>query len=349
MNVEVKEKSTGQFSIGAGFSSLDGIMGQGSVQQSNFMGLGLKANLSASLGSKTQFYNMGITDPYFMDSRWTVGADIYRTQRDYIDYTRRATGGDIKAGYPISDELSTLWIYTYEQKKILNQSATLLQITQLQPETDGSTSSIAASLARNTTDYHLDPTKGMINNLSIEFAGLGGTNRFLRYLGDAKVFYPMPWSTVLSLRGALGYIQGLGRDIPIDEKFYLGGINTIRGYAGRTVSPVFRSQFLPPSSGILPGESIAYLGGDSEAYFGVEYIFPLIKEAGLKGVVFMDAGNSVDGFGNLFSKMQASYGFGFRWLSPMGPLRIEYGIPFNPREGIDKKSGKLEFSMGSFF
>ena len=348
MNVEVKEKSTGQFSIGAGFSSLDGIMGQGSVQQSNFMGLGVKANLSASLGTKTQFYNLGITDPYFMDSRWTVGADVYRTQRDYIDYTRRATGGDIKAGYPISDELSTLWVYTYEQKRIFNQSATLLR--SIQPETAGTTSSIAASLSRNTTDYRLEPTKGMINNLSIEFAGLGGTNRFLRYLGDAKVFYPMPWGTVFSMRGAVGYIQELGKVIPIDEKFYLGGINTIRGYGGRTVSPIRR--FLTPSTTSIPPvnvESFAFLGGDSEAYFGVEYVFPLIKEAGLKGVVFLDAGNSVDGFGNMFSKVQASYGFGFRWLSPMGPLRIEYGIPFNPREGIDKKSGKLEFSMGSFF
>jgi outer membrane protein insertion porin family len=351
MNVELKEKSTGQFSIGAGFSSLDGIMGQGSVQQSNFMGLGLKANLSASLGTKTQFYNLGITDPYFMDSKWTVGADIYRTERDYIDYTRRATGGDIKAGYPISEQLSTLWIYTYEQKRILNQTATLLQ--EIKPETDGTTSSIAASLTQNTTDYHLDPTKGMMNNLSIEFAGLGGTNRFLRYLGDVKYFYPMPWGTVLSMRGAVGYIQGLGKDIPIDEKFYLGGINTIRGYGGRTVSPVITtkntSQPINGSQELTTTDDHTFLGGDSEAYFGVEYVFPLIKEAGLKGVVFMDAGNSVDGFGNLFSKVQASYGFGFRWLSPMGPLRLEYGIPFNPRAGIDKKAGKLEFSLGSFF
>jgi outer membrane protein insertion porin family len=349
MNVELKEKSTGQFSIGAGFSSLDGIMGQGSVQQSNFMGLGLKANLSASLGTKSQFFNLGVTDPYFMDSKWTVGADIYRTERDYIDYTRRATGGDIKAGYPISDQLSTLWIYTYEKKKILNQSAALLR--DIKPETDGTTSSIAASLTRNTTDYHLDPTKGMINNLSLEFAGLGGTSRFLRYLGDAKVFYPMPWGTVLSMRGAVGYIQELGKEIPIDEKFYLGGINTIRGYGGRTVSPVSPIPDPRPDLKGNPDLTVvhSFLGGDSQAYFGVEYVFPLIKEANLKGVVFMDAGNSVDGFGNLFSKMQASYGFGFRWLSPMGPLRLEYGIPFNPREGIDKKTGKLEFSLGSFF
>jgi outer membrane protein insertion porin family len=350
LNVDVKEKSTGQFSIGAGFSSLDGVMGQGSVQQSNFMGLGLKANLSASLGTKTQLYTLGITDPYFMDTRWTLGGDIYRTERDYEDYTRRATGGDIKAGYPISDQLSTLWIYTYEKKKIYNQSAALKR--EIQPETNGTTSSIAASLTRNTTDYHLDPTKGMINNLSIEFAGLGGTSRYLRTVGDTKLFIPMPWSTVLSMRGAVGYIQELGKEIPIDEKFYLGGINTIRGYEGRTVSPVLTTP--KPDQGIKGDDSDVddehtFLGGDSEAYFGVEYVFPLIKEAGLKGLVFMDAGNSVDGFGNLFDKMQASWGFGFRWLSPMGPLRLEYGIPFNPRDGIDNKSGKLEFSLGSFF
>jgi outer membrane protein insertion porin family len=281
---------------------------------------------------------VGITDPYFLDSKWTVGADIYRTERDYIDYTRRSTGGDIKAGYPISDELSTLWIYTFEDKKIFDQSTALIE-SGVQYETSGTTSSILGSLTRNTTDFRLDPTKGMINNLSIEFAGLGGTNRFLRYIAETKLFFPMPWETVFSIRGAVGYIQGLGKDIPIDEKFYLGGINTIRGYSSRTVCP-----YVQTTSG-----DYAFLGGDSEAYFGVEYQFPLIRAAGLRGVLFIDAGNSTDGFDNLFSDMLASYGFGVRWNSPMGPLRLEYGIPFNPREDIDKASGRLEFSLGSYF
>ena len=338
LNVEVKEKATGQFSIGAGFSSADGILGQGSVQEANFMGLGLKASLSASLGTKAQFYTLGITDPYFLDSRWTVGLDIFRTQHDYIDYTRRATGGDIKAGYPITDEISTLWIYTYEDKKIFDESDELLA-SGIKYETSGSTSSIAASLTRNTTDYHLDPTKGMINQISIEFAGLGGTNRYLRYIGETKHFFPMPWGTVFALRGAVGYMQELGKDIPIDEKFYLGGINTIRGYSSRTVCPVVKTS----------SDDYAFIGGDSEAYFGAEYVFPLIRAAGLKGVLFLDAGNATDGFDNLFSDMRASYGFGVRWNSPMGPLRLEYGIPFNPRKDIDKRSGRFEFSLGSFF
>ena len=356
MNVDVKEKSTGQFSIGAGYSSLDGILGQGSVQQSNYLGLGLKANASISFGSKTQYYNLGLTDPYFMDTRWTVGADLYRTQRDYIDYTRRATGGDIKAGYTLSDTLSTLWLYKYEVKKIFDESQVLqsniLNGSVPTPETNGSTSSITASITRNTTDYHLDPTRGMINNLSLEFAGLGGTSRFIRYIGDTRVFYPVFWGSVISLSGSFGYIQGLGRVVPIDEKFYLGGINTIRGYSGRTVCP-FTSNIVPETNTTdfhtVPTEVHAYLGGDTEAFINLEYVFPIMKDAGLKGVLFVDAGNANNGIDNIFSRIQASYGFGFRWLSPMGPLRIEYGIPYNPRTGIDKSSGRIEFSMGSFF
>ena len=355
MNVDVKEKSTGQFSIGAGYSSLDGVLGQGSVQQSNYLGLGLKANASVSFGSKTQFYNLGLTDPYFMDTKWTVGADLYRTQRDYIDYTRRATGGDIKAGYTISDTLSTLWLYKYEVKKIFDESQALLINVQKNlipaPETDATTSSITASITRNTTDYHLDPTKGMINNLSLEFAGLGGTSRFIRYMGDTRVFYPAFWGSVFSLNGSLGYIQSLGRVVPIDEKFYLGGINTIRGYAGRTVCPVVsNTSFIQNINGVGGFYTTnAFIGGDTEAYVNMEYVFPILKDAGLKGVLFLDAGNAYNGLDNIFTRIQASYGFGFRWLSPMGPLRIEYGIPYNPRSGIDKSSGRIEFSMGSFF
>ena len=348
MNVEVKEKSTGSFSIGAGFSSLDGVLGQGSVQQANFMGLGLKANASVSFGSKTQYYNLGLTDPYFMDTKWSVGADLYRTQRDYIDYTRRATGGDLKAGYSLTDELSTFWLYKYEVVDILDITPVLLHSPLLLTETHSTTSSITGSITRNTTDYRLDPTKGMINDLTIEGAGIGGTSRFMRYIGSTTLFYPAFWSTVVSLHGTVGHIQSLG-NIPIDEKFYLGGINTIRGYNGRTVCPVV---FKYPGTDINghPQQPVPiYLGGDSEAFFNLDYIFPIIKDAGLKGVLFVDAGNSKNEFDKIFSDPLVSYGFGFRWASPMGPLRLEYGIPLNPRANIDKSSGRIEFSLGSFF
>jgi outer membrane protein insertion porin family len=354
LNVEVKEKPTGTFSIGGGYSSLDGFVGQGSVQQANFLGLGLKANAAASIGGKSQNYNVGVTDPYFLDTRWTLGFDVYRSERDYLDYTRRATGGDIKAGYPLSDTVNTFWVYKFEEKKIFNESQALKDSVQkkliLQPELSSTTSSITASINRNTTDYRLDPTTGMMNSLSAEFAGLGGSNRFARYIGNTTVFFPVIWNTVFSLRGELGYIQSIGKEIPIDEKFYLGGINTIRGYAGRTVSP-FRTTPAVPSdlSGHATAPSNLFLGGEAEAVFNAEYQFPLIKEAGLKGLLFFDAGNSYESPGKMFSSLLASYGFGFRWFSPIGPLRLEYGIPLNPRTGVDKTGGRLEFSIGNFF
>ena len=376
INVEVKEKATGTFSVGAGYSSLDGIVGQGSVQQSNFLGLGLKANLAASLGGKSQTYNVGITDPYFMDTKWTLGTDIYRTQRDFTDFTRRVTGLDIKAGYPLSDTLSTLWIYRFEDKKIYKESQALLtEIADgivVAPETTSTTSSITASLSRNTTDFRPDPTSGMVSSISTEFAGLGGTNRFLRYIANTTAFFPFKWGTVFSLHGEFGAIQGLGMDVPIDEKFYLGGINTIRGYGSRTVSP-YQETFITkiylnpgnPSKFLTINKLFgrAFLGGDAEAFMNAEFVFPIAKEAGLKGVIFFDAGNSTEKLADLFSNVRsvkdgithssaallASYGLGIRWVSPMGPLRIEYGIPLNPRYGVDKASGRLEFSIGSYF
>ncbi len=356
LNVDVKEKPTGTFSIGAGYSSLDGVIGQGSIQQANFLGLGLKAHASAALGSKSQTYNVGITDPFFMDTKWTVGADVYRSERDYLDFTRRVTGGDIKGGYPLSDNVSTFWLYKFESKQIYNLSQALRENINAgispPPDSSSTTSSITASLTRNTTDYRLDPSRGMVNNVSVEFAGLGGTNRYLRYIGSTTVFVPVAWGTVMSTRGELGYVQGVGgKDVSIDEKFYLGGINTIRGYGGRTVSPNRVSHISPTNANGLndPVVSRFYEGGVAEAVFNAELQVPLIKEANLKGVVFFDAGNAYAKVGDMFTSFQTSYGFGIRWFSPIGPLRLEYGIPLNPRDGIDTGKGRLEFSIGSFF
>jgi outer membrane protein insertion porin family len=356
MNVEVKEKPTGTFSVGAGYSSLDGVIGQGSVQQANFLGLGLKANAAVSFGSKSKTYSLGLTDPYFMDTKWTLGADVYRNERQYIDYTRRATGGDIKAGYPLSDNLSTFWLYKFEEKEIFDESVALLENIHNglpAPEQHSTTSAIQASLTHNNTDYRIDPSSGMINSVSAEFAGLGGSNHFLRYITESTLFYPVGWGTVASLRGTLGYIDGLNNEqIPIDEKFYLGGIGSLRGFSPRTVCPTTSNvltSFADGNGAGVANKNFVYLGGAVEALVNLEYTVPLLKDAGLKGVVFFDAGNAQDTIGATFSKFLASYGAGIRWFSPIGPLRLEYGIPVNPRPGIDKSSGRLEFSIGSIF
>ncbi|HEY5974056.1 MAG TPA: outer membrane protein assembly factor BamA [Geobacteraceae bacterium] len=355
LNVDIKEKPTGTFSIGGGYSSLDGFIGQGSVQQANFMGLGLKANASVSIGGKSSTYNLGLTDPYFMDTRWTLGGDLYRTQRDYVDYTRRATGGDIKAGYQLTDTLNTFWLYKYEDVSVFNLSQSLQDSIRLghtvAPATSSTTSSVTASLTRNNTDYRVDPSSGMINTVSVDFAGLGGTNRYIRAQTQNSWYTPVFLGTVFSVHSTLGHMMELGKPIQIDDKYYLGGISTVRGYNGRTISPYVETTIVSADiNGVATSStSRAFTGGDTEAVLNLEYVVPLLKDAGLKGVIFFDAGNSINGIGNMFNKFQTSYGLGIRWFSPIGPLRLEYGIPLNPRDNIDKASGKLEFSIGSFF
>lgn len=351
VSVDVKEKPTGTFSIGGGYSSLDGLIGQGSVQQANFLGLGLKANLSGSIGGKSQTYSVGLTDPYFLDTKWTLGADVYRSERDYLDYSRRLTGGDIKAGYPINDFVSTFFMYKYEMKDIYKPTTAYQNLHYLDPVNypvdTTTTSSIFASISRNTTDYRLDPSSGMINSLSAEYAGLGGDNKYARYTTDHTWFQPLYKKLIFSTKLTLGYIQDVGKTIPIDEKFYLGGIFSLRGYKARTVSPT-RTQ---KSGNVLGDQSIetVYLGGEKEYFGNAEITFPLLPDVGVKAVAFFDYGNAFNDNNKAFNPMLMSYGGGIRWASPIGPLRLEYGIPVNPRSNLDSKSGRFEFSIGSMF
>ncbi|MDD2854386.1 MAG: outer membrane protein assembly factor BamA [Desulfuromonadaceae bacterium] len=350
VSVDVKEKPTGTFSIGGGYSSLDGFIGQGSIQQSNFLGLGLKANASASIGGSSQTYALGLTDPYFMDTKWTLGGDIYRSERDYTDYMRRLTGADIKGGYPINDFLSTFMIYKYETKNLYEPSIAYqalhdVDVLDIYPLGTTTTSSVYGSISHNNTDYRLDPSTGWINSLSLEYAGLGGDNKYIRLITDHTYFYPLYKKLIASTKLTFGYAGEVGQPVPIDEKFYLGGIYSLRGYKTRTVSPTILGS----------DKSVVYLGGNKEIMGNVELTFPLIQDAGLKGVLFFDYGNAFNDTSNVltyaFNSFLTSYGFGIRWASPIGPLRLEYGIPITPRTGntIDSKSGRLEFSIGTMF
>ncbi len=351
VNVDVKEKPTGSFSIGGGYSSLDGAIIQGSVQQSNFLGLGLKANLSGAFGKTSQTYSLGLTDPYFMDTKWTLGGDIYRSERIYTDYTRRLTGGDIKGGYPISDFIGTFVMYKLEFKELYNPSTAYQElhdfdINNAYPLDKTVTSSLYTSITHNNTDYRIDPSTGMINSFSVEYAGLGGDNKFSRLTLDNTYFYPLYKKLRFSTKLTLGTIIDVGKPVPIDEKFYLGGIN-LCGYKVRTVSPIHNQLVLD----VVNNKSIqqVFMGGSNEVAGNAEFTFPLVADVGLKGALFFDYGNSFDDASQLFDTMLTSYGFGIRWSSPIGPLRLEYGIPINPRKDIDSKSGRLEFTFGTMF
>jgi len=157
------------------------------------------------------------------------------------------------------------------QTDIADESFALKQTKILYPDTvtvkDTTTSSITASISRNTTDYRIDPSSGMTNSLSVEFAGLGGTNKFLRYIAQTAQyaqFVPVGLGTVFMVRGTLGHIADMGEPVTIDEKFYLGGISTVRGYDSRTISPYVRTPEYDAVTGTFTDSNRVYVGGDTE-------------------------------------------------------------------------------------
>jgi outer membrane protein insertion porin family len=335
IDVNVKERSTGTFSIGAGYSSVDGLIAQGSVTQENFLGRGLKLNFAASLGGESTTYQIGLTDPYFLDKNLTLGFELYNTDREWDDFSRKATGGALKLGMPVFDDYSRmLYVYRLENKKIYDVSPFADQDIK-DEEGKSVISSITAILTRDTTDYRLDPSRGSVVEASVEVAGLGGDEKFGKYILDYRHFWPAILGTVLSAHGQIGYVQGFGgEDVPLDERFYLGGINTLRGFGPREVGPYDQTYD-------------DYTGGYKETYFNFEWLFPLSRELGIKGLTFFDIGNAWDKNEDYFSEWRYSVGAGIRWLSPLGPLRLEWGYNLDPYEWEDHS--RLDFMIGRFF
>lgn len=336
LNVDVTEKPTGTFSVGVGYSSVDKLIAQGSVSQDNFLGYGIKLRVSGTLGSTSTTYSLGVTDPYFLDTNWTLGGEVYKSEREYDDYDDYRTGGAIRAGHPVSLNSKVYLTYRYEQKEITNIDPTVTSPIILDAEGESTLSSITAEWVRNSTDYYQDPSRGGITKLSLEYAGLGGTDHFLKSIAEHRHFFPLFWGTVFSVHGEVGYVMETADDaVPLGEKFFLGGIRTLRGFKNREVGPT------------AADDPTEYIGGEKMGYFNFEYLFPIDRDLGLKGVLFYDTGNAWREEDEYFSDMRNSVGAGIRWLSPLGPLRFEWGYNLSPRE--DEKQSVFEFTIGRAF
>lgn len=335
LDVEVAEKPTGTFSIGLGYSSAEKLMAQGSLSQDNFMGYGVRLSLSGSFGSTSTTYSLGISDPHFLDTDWTLGGEIYKSEREYDDYDDHRTGGSIRAGHPVSRNSKAFLTYRYEEQEILNINTLIVAEDDPWIQARESTlSSVTAEWIRNSTDFYQDPSRGGITKLSLEYAGLGGTEDFVKSIAEHRHFFPLFWGTVFSIHGEMGYVVSTNSDdVSITEKFFLGGIRTLRGFENREVSPT--------------DENGNFIGGEKMGYFNFEYLFPIVKDLGLKGVLFYDTGNAWADDEEYFSDMRSSVGAGIRWQSPMGPLRFEWGYNLSPRD--NEKQSIFEFTIGRAF
>ncbi len=332
IDIKVKERPTGFFSVGGGYSSTEQFIAMVELTQGNLFGKGQFIKLRAELGGRTTFYDITFRDPWFMDKPISFSTSIYNITREYIEYEKKATGFGISFGKRFSEYWSSDIAYNFEHAKIFNVEEDASKIITEQEGTN-TTSSITPSLVRDSRDNYLDPSRGSRNSLYVTYAGLGGTNNFVKGEIDSAWYFPIGRTTAM-LRGRFGYAAGFGnKELPLYERFYVGGIYTVRGLGFGEAGPRDKETGDP-------------IGGTEELIFNAEYIFPIISDIRLKGVVFFDAGNAYESFKKL-GELRYTTGLGVRWISPVGPIRIEWG--YNIDRKPDEKSGRFEFAFGTFF
>jgi len=335
VNIRVKEKNTGMFMVGAGYSAVDQAVIMGQVTQQNFLGYGQILSLKASLGSKTNNYELSFTEPWLFDLPMWCKADIWKYKREFDSYTLDTRGAGLTVGYPIWNKIVGYVGYKLGIDNIQDVNRTTASYYILAQEGERITSSVTLTLAYDSTDDNMFPSKGIKTSASVQHAGmpLGGNAKFTKYVGTAAYYVPLFWEIVFGAKGRIGYLQNNDDSdsrIPIYERFVLGGINSLRGL--RYVGPV--------DSG-----SSDVIGGTTMLNFTTELVFPLIKDAGLKGVVFFDAGNAWNG-GYYLNDLRMTCGGGVRWYSPIGPLRLEYGYVLDRGHINDGTMGRFEFTIG---
>ncbi len=322
IEVDVEEKSTGEFSIGAGYGTDDGAFGQLGIRERNLLGKGQDLRLNFTLGSSDQQIDLSFTEPYFLDREISAGFDIYRREEDNQDessYDEEQTGGRLRAGYRYSEELSHSFRYTLEQNSYSDIDEDDASRLLLAEDTEFVESAIGHTLSYDVRDSSISPTEGYYARLSNDFAGVGGDETYLRTKLEGAYYYPIDrehdW--VLSTRASTGYIFGIGDDTRISQRFMVGGSN-LRGFEAGGVGP------RDIETGDALGAKMYYTGS-------VQLDFPLglPSEFALTGRVFSDFGSAQDVDGALpgeiydTGSIRSSVGFGVGWESPFGPIGVD--------------------------
>lgn len=376
VTVEVKERSTGTFQIGAGFSSVERFIATAQISQNNFLGNGQLLSLSAQLSFgqfQRQLATFQFFEPYFQDSLWSLGFNAFLTQRQFIDFRREATGVSPTFGYPLTRELRVSLGYTLENVDVVpvNEDA----FTYYPLNRGGISSALIAGISYDTRDNRLFPSSGSFLQFRSEFSnsviGADSDLEYNRYTLILRKYYPLGFLGLV-LRGNANFglvTTSADEGVPISERFFPGGIFSVRGFRPRALGPSRNvANVLEPNS--RTREFV--IGGNKQVIFNLELEAPIIASAGIRAVIFADAGNAFDdsegffyydtpedlippaflnGSGRRITPplgLYYSVGFGFRWFSPIGPLRFEWGIPITKRQQSD--DGMIfEFTIGNLF
>jgi outer membrane protein insertion porin family len=345
LEVQVVEQSTGEISFGAGFSTTSGILGDISIRERNLLGKGQDLRLGLSLGTLSTLIDLSFTEPYFMDRAVSAGFDIFRTSNDrqnIASYSDRSLGFALRAGWAFTEHTRQQVRYTLRQSEIYNVQPWASSIVQRQ---SGSSivSEVSQTIGWDTRDARLNATKGWLLRNTLAYGGLGGTEYYVRGTIDGVIYQTIIEDFVASIGGSVGAIAPLsGSTLRLNNRFFIGG-DTLRGFAVGGIGP-------------RDANTTDSLGGKYYYTGTAELSFPLglPKEIGILGKAFVDVGSlwgtaddpsQVSMFDSQL--MRVSTGLGIQWISPFGPIRVDYAIPLQ-KEFFDKTEN-FRFSFGTRF
>lgn len=338
LTAEVTEKSTGELSFGVGYSTTESVLGDVSIRERNLLGRGQDLKVGFSLSTTRQQADLSFTEPYFLDRELAAGVDLVRRR---TDYTRRSsldqttTSGTTRLSFPITENLSQLVYYRIRQDEIDNIETSASRFIRAQ-EGRYITSAVGHALTYDRRDDKVDPTTGYYLRLSQEVAGLGGTEFYVKNVGNAAKYFPITDETVLTFSTELGMINGLSDVVRLPNRFFVGG-DSFRGFAVGGIGPRDTT-----TNDSLGGQK--YYTGEADLMFPIG----LPNEFGIKGRLFSvvgslwdtpDAGREVVDE----NSMRASAGAGIQWKSPLGLIRVDFGFPIIKEKYDEEEIVRINF------
>ena len=345
IDVNVEEQSTGSLNIGAGYSTTNGIITLLSISEQNLFGRGLQGSITLSLGSSQDSAFLSVTDPAFLDRNMSAGFDLGQTKTDStanLTFQQRNTSLTLRTGFSYNDRLSQGFRYFAKEDEISRVAANVSQYVKSEVGTR-TASGIGQTLSYDVRDSTIDPTDGYVIGMSNDVAGLGGSTRYLKNSVSGTTYYPILQESVLSFNARMAAITGIGQDVHLSDRYFLGGDN-FKGFAKGGVGP----------RDLTPNTTNSALGGSMMYTAGSEVSTPLsvAKEFGLRGIFWGQVGSLWDlGFSGPSvvddSSMRASIGFGLSLRTPVGPVRVDLGFPVMKKNYDDDEI--FSFSLGQRF
>jgi outer membrane protein insertion porin family len=342
VTVTVQEKATGELSLGAGYATDEGVLGSIGLREKNFMGRGQDLNGRFFLSQRTLGADISFTEPYFLERNLSFGIDLFRRDRDFVNeggFNTRETGFRVRLGWRITEELSQIVAYEVNDRSIRDITVEASPLIQAE-RGKTTTSQVSTTLTYDTRDNRFFPTEGFVLSGTIAYAGLGGSVSYVKGIARGAVHFTIAPGFVLGFLGEAGIVRGVGQDVRLNDRFFVGG-DQLRAFRLGGVGPRDRGT----------GDS---LGANQYYVVTAELTFPLgtPKELGLQGRIFTDVGSAfgidIDDPRVLENKgPRVAAGVGLSWNSPFGPLRVDLGYPIVRYEGDRRQL--FHFRFGARF